>query len=179
MSPEYISYETLVANRDAALWAFWSMIGTWVAGVMTFAAVCVSLVVSFRRPKPKLKGSISHMFVNPTGTLYKGGIGVSINNQGANPVSISMLTWNFGKETRLIYAVDSSASTLPKRLEHGESALFFFWNDENCEWAKDVKSNVLKSGGKIKRMRLEVSLGTGDVFYLKPPEGILKIFCDA
>lgn len=179
MSPDYILYETLVANRDAALWAFWSMIGTWVAGAMTFAAVCVSLVVSFRRPKPKLKGSISHMFVNPNGMRYKGGIGVNIYNQGANPVSISMLTWNFGKETRLIYAVDPSAHTLPKRLEHGESAVFFFWNDENCEWAENVKSNVLKSGGKIDKMRLEVSLGTGDTFFIKPPKGILKILYDA
>ena len=51
MSPEYISYETLVANRDAALWAFWSMIGTWVAGAMTFAAVCVCSFLSTAKAK--------------------------------------------------------------------------------------------------------------------------------
>lgn len=47
MSPDYISYETLVAARDAADWAFWSMVGTWVSGVATlFAAMVAAWAVS-------------------------------------------------------------------------------------------------------------------------------------
>ncbi|WP_222890221.1 hypothetical protein [Enterobacter sp. C2] len=38
MDVNYIAYETLAANRDAADWAFWSMVGTWFSGVGTILA---------------------------------------------------------------------------------------------------------------------------------------------
>lgn len=38
MDANYIAYETLVASRAAAEWAFWSMVGTWVSGVGTILA---------------------------------------------------------------------------------------------------------------------------------------------
>lgn len=38
MDANYIAYETLVASRAAALWAFWSMVGTWVSGIGTILA---------------------------------------------------------------------------------------------------------------------------------------------
>lgn len=44
MDANYIAYETLVANRAAVDWAFWSMIGTWLSGIATVAAVITSLL---------------------------------------------------------------------------------------------------------------------------------------
>ncbi|MDQ8572779.1 hypothetical protein [Klebsiella aerogenes] len=46
MSPDYISYETLVAAREAADWACWSMAGTWVSALATlFAAIIAAVAI--------------------------------------------------------------------------------------------------------------------------------------
>ncbi|WP_395032664.1 hypothetical protein [Klebsiella aerogenes] len=46
MSPDYISYETLVAARKAADWAYWSMAGTWVSALATlFAAIMAAMAI--------------------------------------------------------------------------------------------------------------------------------------
>ena len=41
MNAEYISYESLVAARAAADWAFWSMIGAWISAIATLAAAVI------------------------------------------------------------------------------------------------------------------------------------------
>ena len=41
MNAEYISYESLIAARDAAEWGFWSMIGAWVSAMATLTAAIV------------------------------------------------------------------------------------------------------------------------------------------
>ena len=38
MNAEYISYESLLAARAAADWAFWSMIGAWISAAATLLA---------------------------------------------------------------------------------------------------------------------------------------------
>ena len=46
MNADYISYESLVAAREAADWAFWSMIGTWLSALATlFAAIIAVLAI--------------------------------------------------------------------------------------------------------------------------------------
>ncbi|QMV50947.1 hypothetical protein [Ewingella americana] len=175
MESNYIAYEALITAREATFWAFWSMVGTWVAGIMTFAAVCISLIVSFRRPVPRIMGTASPIIIMPNSRLTRSGIGLNIYNRGSGPVNITSIIWNFGKNTRLYYPVDPSGHTIPKKLETGESATFFFWNDESNGWAENVKNNVLESGGKINKLRLEISVGTGDVFYIPPTKEVLKI----
>ncbi|MEZ2586140.1 hypothetical protein ACBQ10_16400 [Kluyvera intermedia] len=40
MDANYIAYETLVANRDASLWAFWSMVVAAISGAATIVTLC-------------------------------------------------------------------------------------------------------------------------------------------
>ncbi|MEH4615083.1 hypothetical protein POY37_16585 [Klebsiella pneumoniae] len=44
MDASYIAYETLVANRNAAEWAFWSMIAAFISGT----ASVVTLIFAYR-----------------------------------------------------------------------------------------------------------------------------------
>lgn len=44
MNAEYISYESLIAARDAAEWGFWSMIGAWVSAMATLTAAIVGFL---------------------------------------------------------------------------------------------------------------------------------------
>lgn len=56
MDANYIAYETLVASRAAALWAFWSMVGTWVSGIGTIlAALFAAFSVNSWRKQDKAK----------------------------------------------------------------------------------------------------------------------------
>ena len=50
MSPDYISYETLIAARESAYWAKLSMLGTWFSGVATLLAVITSLYIALKGP---------------------------------------------------------------------------------------------------------------------------------
>lgn len=59
MESEMMALASLKASQDAAMWAFWSMIGTWFSGIATFMAVCLTLYISNRRPRPKLRGTVS------------------------------------------------------------------------------------------------------------------------
>ena len=42
MNADYIQYESLIAARDAAYWAYLSMIGTWVSAIATLIAAVVA-----------------------------------------------------------------------------------------------------------------------------------------
>lgn len=170
MNTDYFSYETLIAARDSAYWAKLSMYGTWFAGAATFAAVLVAL----RRPVPRIRGQATIIIASPPpydNPTY--GVGVSINNIGTNPVKINSLIWKFSKDTRVMYLTSQPGDTLPKRIEHGDSASFFFLDDEEGEWLADLKKWNKETGGKAKQLRIEVTLGTGDVFYIRPRKDVL------
>ena len=170
MDANYIAYQTLVANRDAADWAFWSMVGTWFAGVATFLAVLIAL----RRPVPRIRGSVRMIIVSPPPyNKPTFGIGISINNIGLTPVRINSLVWKFSREVRVQYRESKPGDSLPKKLEHGDSSAFFFENDEDGEWLSDLKKWSSKSGCKPHKLRIEVTLGTGDIFYLRPKKDVI------
>lgn len=44
MNAEYISYESLLAARSAADWAFWSMLAGWVAAIATLIAAVIGFL---------------------------------------------------------------------------------------------------------------------------------------
>lgn len=63
MTDNEIAIQALLAAKNSADWAFWAMIGTWFSGIATFMAVCLTLYISNRRPKPKLAGSVTLSFL--------------------------------------------------------------------------------------------------------------------
>lgn len=168
MNVNLIAIETLQAAKDSAEWAFWAMLGTWVSGIMTLLAVCVSLIVAFRRPMPKLKCTASISLVGNSHVGTKVGVGISVYNRGANTVNIVSIIWNFSKTTRLVYAADRYGNSLPKKIEHGESASIFFCKDEEGELINDIKNKIEKYGGDFNKLKFEISLGTGDKVFVKP-----------
>ncbi|HGM5294777.1 TPA: hypothetical protein ACKP0P_001343 [Serratia marcescens] len=173
MNENYIAYETLVANRDAANWAFWSMIGSWVAGIATFAAVVTTLYIAKMRPKPRIKCEITISAMKRYS--WKKGIAIHIANIGIMSINISSIVWHFDGDTTFSQDFEPEGSNLPKKLEHGESAFFFIQNDEEINWGKDVKNFILENNGRIDRLRISVNLGTMDKFFVKPHKSVIKI----
>lgn len=177
MSPEYISLETLNANRDAAEWAYWSMVGSWFAGIATFAAVLASLYIAKMRPKPKLKGEITLSAVRRT--FWKKGIGINVANLGLLPVNITGIVWHFDGDTTFMHDFAPEGQNLPLKLEHGESGFFFIENDEESPWARDVKQFIIENNGSVDRLRIAINLGTMDRFFIKPDEKVIQVIKDS
>ncbi|HGH4662265.1 TPA: hypothetical protein ACJIWL_000608 [Enterobacter kobei] len=179
MDANYIGFETLLANRAAAEWAFWSMVGTVIAAFATVAAVISSLIIAFAsmRPKPRIRGEVTLSAMK--GVFWQKGISINIANIGVMPINITSIVWHFDGSTTFMHDFSPHGHNLPKKLEHGESALFFIENDENITWAKDVKNFILQNHGKIEKLRISVNLGTMDKFFIKPSDEVITIIKSA
>lgn len=177
MDPNYIAYEALQASREAAEWAYWSMIGTWLAGFATVGAVASSLYIANMRPKPRIKGNITLSAIKKF--EWKKGVGINIANVGHMPVSITSLVWHFDGETTFMHDFAPEGQNLPIKLEHGETGFFFIENDQHSPWARDVKNFILENHGKIERLRIAVNFGTMDRVFIKPAEAVIKMIQNA
>lgn len=177
MDANYIAYETLTANRDAADWAFWSMIGAWVAGFATLAAVATSLYIAKMRPKPRIKGEITLSALKKFS--WQKGVGINVSNVGLMPINITSIVWHFDGDSTFMHDFSPHGCNLPIKLEHGESAFFFIENDEHIPWARDVKNFIHENNGKVERLRVAVNLGTMDSFFLKPSDTVIKTINDS
>lgn len=173
MDPNYIAYEALQASRDAAEWAYWSMIGTWVAGFATLGAVVTSLYIAKMRPKPRIKGNISLSAIKAY--EWKKGVGINIANVGQMPVNITSLVWHFDGDTTFMHDFAPEGQKLPIKLEHGETGFFFIENDQYSPWARDVKNFILENHGEIARLRVAVNFGTMDRVFIKPNEAVIEM----
>lgn len=58
MTDNEIAIQALMAAKNSAEWAFWAMIGSFLSGFATVAAVVTSLYLAKTRPKPRIRGEI-------------------------------------------------------------------------------------------------------------------------
>lgn len=174
MSDNEIAIQALMAAKESANWAFWSMIGTWFSGIATFMAVCLTLYISNRRPKPKIAGSVKFSFLSGGYASVKG-IGINVANQGLTSVIITSLTWTYGTNNSLLQFVGEFGDNVPKKIEHGESAFFFIRNDEDARWASDMHKLIRNQGGRVRKLKLLVHLASGDVVKIKPAKNVIRM----
>ena len=178
MDDKTMALKALIAAQEATYWAFWSMIGTWFSGIATFLAVCLTLYISNRRPKPQLKGAVSLSFFT-NGNASLSGVGISIANIGTYSAIITSLTWTFGSRNSLLQMVGGFGDNLPKKIEHSESAFFFIQSDLNAGWSQDMKYQIYQQGGTVRKLTLQVQLATGDVLKIKPAKNVIKMIEDS
>lgn len=173
MSENELDIQALIVAKDSANWAFCAMIGSFLSGFSTVAAVVTSLYLAKIRPKPRVKGEIT---ISAMKTIsWQNGIGISVANIGQLPINITGLVWHFSGKSTLMHDFSPSSHKLPKKLEHGESAFFFIENDEHILWAHDVKNFIIKNDGKIDKLRMAVNLGTMDKYFIKPSPEVLGV----
>ena len=127
----------------------WNVIGTWVAGVATFAAVLVSLYLARQPSKLKLKMTVGLRDLVGRGYPAQAVLQFAITNHGDRPVTVSNIGWAVGKGKSRRYAMQLFGSTLsadlPKTLLHGQHADFVVFFSERPDWLKDFAENFVKS----------------------------------
>ncbi|HGH4615005.1 TPA: hypothetical protein ACJIWM_000734 [Enterobacter bugandensis] len=161
MDANSISYESMIAAKEAATWAFWAMIGTWFAGIATFMAVLVSLYLANGKTRPRLKADVSWSFING-GIHTVSGVGITVANASQAKVVITGISWLIGADKKLAQTFGHPLSAqMPTKLEEGESAFYFIEVGENMGWPKAILSNIRSSGGKVSKLKLSVSMASG------------------
>lgn len=161
MSTEYISYESLIAARQSAQWAFWAMIGTWVSGIATFLAVAVSLYLANRKSRPLINVSIDGCFIN-TGLQTISGVSITVANASEVNVVITGIYWEMRSSKKLAQMFDHPLSAkMPAKLAGGESVMFFIENDESDNWLKTMLSNIRECNGNVRKLNVCIHLASG------------------
>lgn len=167
MDERVMALEALKAAQDAADWAFWSMIGTWFAGIATFLAVCVSLHLGLRKPKVHINCKISlSVFFN--GPYKQNGVSIVVTNLSLYAVKVMSVVWVFNKSITFYQPFDSQYSMkLPQRLEYGEQATLWIDLGGQTNWIEEIAKGLKEQGGNPKDFKCLISLSTGESFSYK------------
>ncbi|HEJ8267974.1 hypothetical protein ABK686_06240 [Klebsiella pneumoniae] len=169
MSPDYISYETLIAAREAAYWAKLSMLGTWFSGIATFLAVITSLYIALRDRMPFIRGRVIYGRII-TEDIDKPIIGVTVINRSFHAIRIKSVCWDVGGEHELQQLFrNPDSDPLPVRLEHGEEANFriILDDDDDNDWLKRMALRLTKLNSHPNKLRCVIVLSTGERRRLK------------
>ncbi len=173
MDEKVIALTMLQAAKDSAEWAFWSMIGTWFAGIATFLAVCVSLHLGLKKPKAHISCRIS-IGVTWAGPYTKKGVMIVITNLSLNAVKVTSINWTFKKDVTFYQPFNSALSMqLPQKLDYGEQANFWIDIDQQSEWIEKIASGLKAQGADPKDFRCEVSVTTGESFTFEVEKSVL------
>lgn len=168
MSENYISYETLVATRESAQWAYWSMVGTWLSGIATFLAVVTSLYIALRKPRAFVTGGVRLVRMLAGNDEYTC-VTVTVVNQSLHSIKVNSICWVLSKENEAQQLFRNPESdNLPTRLEHGEEANYrIIFDDSEDDWIHRFARTLKKHEVDINNLKCLVVLSTGERYRIK------------
>lgn len=170
--------------------AFWDMIGNWAVGIFTLAAVVVSLYLSRKQSKPRLKGSVYvGVIVLPGHGISERGCTIRVVNTGFLKVKIINISWknrpfNRYDAIQTLYNL-SIDSPIPVDLEHGEEAQYFIpFKDPTGrgeDWIKSFPKDFLKYPLWLSSLtlKLQVHISVGKTFTIRPNKSLRKELIEA
>ena len=170
MDPNAIAYETMLAAKEAARWACWSMLGTWISGLATVAAVVTSLILANRKPKASVACKIIKTFAFAQSiegmSDMSSAILIKVVNQSLHSFKINKVGWALGDRHLITQIFKDPGSDLPPiRVEHGEEAKFYIWRkDGEDDWVYRMAVRLKKVNVKPRRLRCHIFLSTGETF---------------
>lgn len=84
----------------------WMVIGTWLAGLGTFAAVIVALYLSRRVEKVRLKvcAGLREVILGD-GSPFQRHLGIGVTNLGERPVTVNSVGWAVGRRRQRRFAL--------------------------------------------------------------------------
>ncbi|CFR18206.1 hypothetical protein [Yersinia frederiksenii] len=179
MDADLVSFESMIAAQETAKWTYWIMWATCFSGVATFSAVVLSLWLTRRENKVKLKCDVGQkdLIINSNvDSVVKKGIAIKITNVSRFSVVISNVGWDCGKGLYLHQLFgDHESHTLPKRIEYGEICLLWIELKDDDNWYKKMAGALTKDGRKYKTkgLKLLVSTTTSKPILVKPEKSLI------
>lgn len=159
----------------------WVAIGTWVAGLGTFAAVVAALYLSIRVEKVRLKVHVGlREVILGDGSPFQKHLGISVTNLGERPVTINSVGWAIGKRKRREFALQPVSgphtNQWPIELAHGKSANFMVSFLETPHWAREFATGFVKdlSDASLKTLVAQIHTSVGQTVEVRPEQGLLE-----
>ena len=158
----------------------WMVLGTWVAGLATLAAVIVALYLVRRPEKVRLKTHAGlREVILGDGSPFQEHLDISVTNLGERSVIINSVGWAVGKRKKRRYCIQvlSGPHTrqYPIELAHGKSANFMVSFIATPNWVKDFATDFVKdlSSKSLDTLVAMVHTSVGQTVEIRPEKTLL------
>jgi hypothetical protein len=159
----------------------WNVVGTWLAGIATFAAVVVSLHLARKADRVRIQANAGIRLVFAgDGTPAEEHVGITAVNQGERPVTINSIGWRIGKGKDARHCIQPTAGEYthqyPKQLAHGEQASFLVSFKAVPSWPKDFGVGFVKDlqPRNLKTLRAIIHTSVGQSIEVVPEKNLLE-----
>jgi hypothetical protein len=159
----------------------WNVVGTWVAGIGTLAAVIVSLRLARRSQQVQVRASVGiRLLFSGDGTPAEENVGFTVVNLGDRVVTVNSVGWRVGKGKTAKFCIQPLYSPrgtqYPKQLAHGEQATFMVSFSVLPSWPKDFAAGFVGDLSKphLKTLRGLVHTSVGETIEVKPEANLLE-----
>ncbi|HTL99417.1 MAG TPA: hypothetical protein VL181_11505 [Holophagaceae bacterium] len=158
--------------------ALWNVIGTWVAGLSTLAAVVVALYLAGRSERIRLKVHVGlREIVEGDGTPSKEHLSFEVTNLSDRPITINAVGWAIGRGKRRRFAMQPTSgrftSQYPKELTYGKQANFMVAFANTPNWPKDFVIGFVRDSS-LKTLVAQVHTSVGTIIEVKPEKGLFN-----
>jgi hypothetical protein len=164
----------------------WNALGTWLAGLATFAAVFVALYLAKKVEKVKLKVHVGlRVVIEGDGTPPKEHVSFDVTNLSERPVTINSVGWRIGKGKHKRFAMQPTSgrftSEYPKELAYGKSASFMVSFGHTPNWQSEFANGFVgsKDPKVLKTLTALVHTSVGVTVEAVPEQSLLKFLQEA
>lgn len=159
----------------------WNAVGTWVAGIATFAAVVVSLYLARRSERLRIKATagLRQVFAGD-GTPAEDHVQISVVNHGDRTVIVNSVGWKIGTGKTARYCVQPVSGRwtqdYPKQLAHGETGSFLISFLATPDWPTHFAKSFIRdvSPKNLKTLRALVHTSLGQTVEVVPEGNLLR-----
>jgi hypothetical protein len=158
----------------------WMVIGTWLAGLGTFAAVVVALSLARRVEKVRLKVHVGlRALILGDGSPFQRHLNIGVTNLGERPVTISSIGWAVGRGKHRRFGLQTLSgpytAQYPIELGHGKSATFMVSFLVTPNWLEEFALGFVKdlSDRNLKTLVAQVQTSVSQTVEVHPETGLL------
>lgn len=159
----------------------WNTIGTWVAGIATFAAVLVSLHLARRSDRVRLGVFAGlRVMIRGDGTPPEEHLDIGVTNLGDRSVTVNTVGWAVGKRKQRRYCIQTVSgpwtADYPIELPHGKSASFMVSFKHTPTWLVEFATGFLRSLSEkeLDTLVAQVHTSVGQTIEVKPERDLIE-----
>lgn len=159
----------------------WNAAGTWVAGIATFAAVLVSLHLSRRNERVRLKVFAGlRDVIRGDGTPPEEHLNIGVTNLGDRSVTVNTVGWAVGKRKQKRYCIQTVSgpwsAQYPIELQHGKHVSFMVSFNHTPTWLSEFANNFLKSFSdkELDTLVAQIHTSVGQTIEVKPEKNLVE-----
>ena len=153
-----------------------TVVGTWLAAIGTVGAVVVALWLARRGQRVLLKAHVGVRHIIGEDTSQEC-LAFKVINLSDRPVTIESIGWRAGTGKNRVHAIQvvsqSQGDQMPKRIDHGEAALFLTYFSEHPTWISEFSEKVI-ANHPLGTLRALIHTSVGHTETVRPENGLLE-----